>query len=89
MSVEPEAPKVWVLVIEHRHGFNHYAHRTERGAHQTLYDYACEWWDELDDEIECEPRPALADFAPNDAVAFYFEHIYEEWYTLEEVALNE
>lgn len=70
---------VWVLVIEHKHGFNHYAHRTEAGAMKTLAEYVAEWWS----EVSTDPMPD----DPAEAVKIYFEDHQSEWYTLEEVNL--
>lgn len=76
--------KIWVLVIEHRHGFNHYANRTIDGVYQTLYDYVNEWWKDLDYSDR-----SITDFTQVDAVNYYFDNIYEEWFTLQEVILGE
>lgn len=37
--------KVYVLVIEHRHGEDLYVCRTTRGARKRLDAYVREWWD--------------------------------------------
>lgn len=72
--LEIKQETVWVLVIEHRHGFNHYVNRTEDGMIETLANYCEEWWDETDIE---EAMPI--DFA--ERIDMYFSNIYEEWYT--------
>jgi len=73
---------VWVLVIEHKHGANHYAHRTEAGARATLAEYVAEWWDDWNGLDE---RPE----DPEEAIKLYFEAQESEWYTMEEVVLGE
>lgn len=73
---------VWVLVIEHRHGFNHYVNKTKDGMLDTLADYCREWWNELDEPIE---MPLTRD----DIIYTYFDSIYEEWYTFDECILND
>lgn len=74
--------KVWVLVIEHRHGFNHYVNKTNEGMLNALAEYCKEWWEELQysEEIPSD-RGELIDT--------YFDNVYEEWYTYEEVTIHE
>jgi hypothetical protein len=50
--------KVWVATINHRHGTNVYAARTERKLYAALVDFAMTWWDT---EITSEERPILSD----------------------------
>lgn len=76
------AETVWVLMIEHRYGFNHYVNKTKEGMLSALEEYCREWWDEL--EIEDE--------IPSDRVELiemYFDLVYEEWYTCDEVTVYE
>ena len=66
--------KIWIAVIEHRHGQNVYAARTKRKLLDQLYDYVKQWWDsEIPDE---ELPPKLSKKA---AVDRYFEHVGHEW----------
>lgn len=72
---------VFVLMIEHRYGFDHYANLTHEGATQVLSDYVAEWWDERDDLGE---MPADAWKAINE---YFYDHP-DEWYILDEVELG-
>ena len=66
--------KIWIAVIEHRHGQNVYAARTKRKLLDQLYDYVKQWWDsEIPDE---ELPPKLSKKAVVDR---YFEHVGHEW----------
>lgn len=77
---------IWVLVIEHRYGFNHYANRTKEGMFETLADYIREWWDEHDylmdsfDEIPTDRQKLIN---------AYFENVDDEWYTFDEVIVKD
>ncbi len=73
---------VWVLVIEHRHGFNHYVNRTKEGMLEELANYAIEWWDEL--EI-----PEEMPLTQQDIINTYFDDHDSEWYTYEEVVVKD
>lgn len=72
---------VWVLVIEHEYGFNHYVNRSKDGMLDTLADYCREWWGDLevDDEIPSDR---------GELIEMYFDLVYEEWYTCDEVSVH-
>ena len=74
---------VWVLVIEHRYGFNHYVNKTKEGMLSTLASYCEEWWDELDPEVGLLPSEQ------QEVIDVYFDHIYEEWYTYDQVTVHD
>jgi hypothetical protein len=59
---------VWLLSIEHRHGANHSAHLTERGAQDAVYDHVCTWWDEEANRWSDEPQAQPDD--PDEAAAY-------------------
>ena len=66
--------KVWIAVVEHRHGQNVYAARTKKALVRQLYEYVEEWWAS---EIPDEELPA--DQPKQDVVDRYFEHVSHEW----------
>ncbi len=73
---------VWVLVIEHRHGFNHYVNKTKEGMLEELANYAVEWWDELD-------IPEEMPLTQQEIINTYFDDHDSEWYTYDEVVVND
>ena len=66
--------KVWIAVIEHRHGQNVYAAKTKKALVGQLYEYVVEWWAR---EIPDEELPA--DLSKQAAVDRYFERVGHEW----------
>ena len=66
--------RIWIAVVEHRHGQNVYAARTKRKLLDQLYTYVKQWWES---EIPDEELPA--DLPKKDAVDRYFEHVGHEW----------
>ena len=66
--------KVWIAVVEHRHGQNMYAARTKRKLLDQLYAYVKQWWES---EIPNEELPAKV--SRTDAVNRYFERVGHEW----------
>lgn len=76
-----EGSMVWILVIEHRYGFNHYASLTEEGMTDILYGYVEEWWEESTSEDEIPSNK-------NEAIDLYFETVEDEWYTYDHVKLG-
>jgi hypothetical protein len=77
---------VWLLSIEHRHGTNHSAHLTERGAQDAVYDHVCIWWDEEANRWSDEPQAQPDD--PAEAVEAYFDLVEDEYYYIEEVPVG-
>ena len=75
--------RIWVLSIEHRHGIDHSAHRTEEGARVALLSYVDEWWHELA-ERDFGPPPT----DPQERIARYFEDSNDEFYTLADTELQ-
>lgn len=73
---------VWVLVIEHRHGFNHYVNRTKEGMLEELTNYCVEWWDEYGD-------PSKMPLTSDEIISAYFDDHDQEWYTYEEVIVKD
>ena len=44
--------KIYIATIEHKHGTNTYAARSESGLFEAIDEYVREWWDdEMADEI--------------------------------------
>ena len=75
--------KVWMAVVEHRHGQNVYAARTKRGLLDQLYEYVQEWWDS---EIPDEEMPT--DLPRKEVIDLYFSQVGHEWLeTLSDVTL--
>ena len=74
---------VWVLVIEHRHGFSHYVNKTKEGMLNTLADYCREWWDDLDLSEGSMPLDN------GELIEMYFDNVYEEWYTCDNVTIHD
>ena len=87
--------KIWIAVVEHRHGQNVYAAKTKKKLVDQLYEYVKQWWES---EIPDEELPAClrADLpAPRRArqagthrqakasrreiVDRYFERVSHEW----------
>ena len=65
---------VHLAVIEHRHGFNHYAGATEAELTAKIAEFCREWWDETDREGD----------APEDddaCIEAYFQDHESEWLT--------
>lgn len=74
--------EVFVLSISHRHGEDHWVHRTEDGAWNSLAAWVRECWDEVFDEDE--PIDRVAD---DDIVDRYFDRRQGETWDLDRVAL--
>ena len=54
--------KIWIAVIEHRHGQNVYAAKTKQKLLDQLYDYVKRWWEsEMPDE---ELPPSVRNDSP-------------------------
>lgn len=65
--------KIWIAVIEHRHGHNVYAARTKAKITNDLYDYVKQWWES---EI---PEEMPVKLSKKEAVDKYFEMVEHEW----------
>lgn len=66
--------KVWIAVVEHRHGQNVYAAKTKRKLVDQLYEYVKQWWDS---EIPQESLPPK--LSKQQVVNLYFERVGHEW----------
>lgn len=66
--------KVWIAVVEHRHGQNVYAAKTKRKLVDQLYEYVKQWWDS---EIPQESLPPQ--LSKQQAVNLYFDRVGHEW----------
>ena len=76
--------KIWIAVVEHRHGLNVYAARTKRKLVDQLYAYVKQWWES---EIPDEELPAKA--SRREIVDRYFERVSHEWLeTLSQVTVE-
>lgn len=76
---------IWILVIEDKYGFCHYAHRTYGGLTDTLYNWAAQYWDE---DIEYDDLGEIPD-DKWEAINLYFQDHEVEFYTIEEVPLDD
>jgi hypothetical protein len=65
---------VHVLVIEHRHGFDHWTFMTEDEVKDHLLKYVTEWWD---NDGPGGPMPTDRD----EAINTYFENAHDEFFT--------
>lgn len=72
--------EVFVLVIEHRHGFDVTAHRTQDGALDTVHGYVAQWWDQEINGGRADKTPMPAD--RDEAIRDYFEMVEGEWHTV-------
>jgi len=66
--------KIWIAVVEHRHGQNVYAARAKRKLMDQLYAYVKQWWES---EVPDEELPAK--MSKREVVDLYFEHVGHEW----------
>ncbi|WP_439398545.1 hypothetical protein ACRQ5Q_14660 [Bradyrhizobium sp. PMVTL-01] len=76
--------KVWVLIIDHRHGTDVTVHASKLEADAIMYAYCDKWWER---EYPDEPRPD-----DSKLVARYWERQSdqgEESYLLEEREIND
>lgn len=82
---EETVDMIWILSIEHRHGYNYYACEDEEAARQQLDLYVREWWetenymnqDEGVEEIEMPDDRGLR-------IERYFEELADdEYYTMD------
>lgn len=71
---------VWVLVIEHKYGFDTFAFSDYQKAENRLFDYVKMYWTDASDD-EC-PEDA------EEAIAEYFNSDVDEWYVLEQVEID-
>jgi hypothetical protein len=77
--VQKTITKVWVLVIDHKHGTNVSTHPSRADLDAALYNYCDEWWDR---EFGAETRPA-----DDKLVSRYWDKMNEsgeEWHVIEE-----
>jgi hypothetical protein len=74
---------VWVLVIDHRYGYNHYVNKTNEGMLNALAEYCREWWSDLDLNEGSMPSDR------GELIDKYFENVYQEWYTCDLVTVHE
>ena len=63
--------KVFIGVIEHKYGINHYASKTEEGLKKQIAEFCTDWWDDFASLSEIE-IPATDDEIIN--VYFDSEH---------------
>jgi hypothetical protein len=79
-----EDMKIWIAVVEHRHGQNVYAAKTKKKLVDQLYDYVKQWWES---EIPDEELPA--NVSKKQVVDDYFERVSHEWLeTLSQVTVE-
>ena len=76
--------KIWIAVVEHRHGQNVYGAKTKKKLVDQLYDYVKQWWES---ELPDEELPANA--SKRQVVDDYFERVSHEWLeTLSQVTVE-
>jgi hypothetical protein len=76
--------RIWIAVVEHRHGQNVYAARTKRKLLDQLHAYVKLWWDS---EIPDEEMPT--GLSKKTVIDRYFELVGHEWLeTLTAVAVE-
>ncbi len=63
--------KVWVLVIDHKHGVNARVFATKELCDQAVFDWCKEWW-----PTEFSGKPLPAD---DQLVEEYFEGMVNRW----------
>lgn len=63
---------VFVTVITHKYGTDHYVNFTREGANQILFAYVQEWWDDYMEGIKI-PKD------PKKAIKAYFERSARRW----------
>ena len=78
--VELHPETVWVVMIEHKYGFDHWVHLSKEGAVKTLVCFITEWWDESYGE---KPEDDW------DLICQYFDNVEEEWYIMDEITLED
>lgn len=66
--------RIWIAVVEHRHGQNVYAARTKRKLMDQLHAYVKQWWES---EIPDEELPANQ--PKKEVVESYFSQVGHEW----------
>lgn len=81
--------KVWILVVNHRHGLTVSAHRSFDGASACLYEYVSDWWDkEMANAFAGLLKPLPED--AEEAIATYFEHMADsEWYEIHDAEVED
>ncbi|SHG87828.1 hypothetical protein [Bradyrhizobium erythrophlei] len=81
--VQKTNTRVWVLVIDHKHGTTVTAHPSRAAADGAVHDHCDEWWDH---EFGAETRPA-----DDELVSRYWEKMSErgeEWHVIEECVVR-
>lgn len=81
--VQKVPTKVWVLVIDHKHGTVVTAHSSRAALDDELHDYCAEFWER---EFGPEERPA-----DSELVERYWERMSErgeEWHVVEECEVD-
>lgn len=76
--------KVYVGVIDHKHGTDIYAAKTQDGLYSQLAAFCREWWKNDGPEGEAPP-------SDRELVSAYFEYQSErgeEWHRTEEIELD-
>ena len=66
--------RIWIAVVEHRHGQNVYAAKTKRKLLDQLYAYVKQWW-----ESEIPDEELSKNTSKREAVDRYFEQVGHEF----------
>jgi hypothetical protein len=81
-KIEMKAIKnVVILIVEHDHGVDVWAHSTKDKAEESLEEYVRSWWDE---EIEDNPIPTDR----WEAITEYFEEMESECWRITELEID-
>jgi len=75
--------KVFILIIEHRHGTDVWAHSTREKAEESLEKYVMGWWEEeMDSEMPTEMQMW-------DKITEYFDKVENENWRITELEIDE
>lgn len=72
-----DAAVLVVLIIDHKYGQDISIHATEDSARKSLYEWASQWWDELNGVDD------ISEFTQQQAVDCYFENHGRESYAID------
>ena len=79
--------RVWIGAIHHDNGTNIYAGHTEGDLYAQLYEYVCEWWDELREKDDSLPEVPPKDY--EEAFGWYFDSdMNDEYCDVEETEVK-
>lgn len=78
--------------IEHRHGTDLYANRTDEGALDTLHGYVVDNWEreDVDKMLDDDKKPygPVDTYDKSTAIKIYFECIDGEYWSMQEITVR-